>query len=148
MDNLYIEERSLAGKISVSQDLVHHLYTRRSPERIAIVSEKPAELLASTRKQWFKLLRHVQRERARTLKSARIIELSNQITWMHQITFACQKSPEAPLACDVSFATAEAFLQAPPECSTLYVLDAVNEADLAHITSRMPRGGVLVVYRD
>ncbi len=147
MHGLYIEERPLSGDISLSWDLVHHLYARGRQPRVAVITEKPAIMLAATRKQWFRLTRQVQRQRSSTLRASRIIELSNQLSWMQRLCFT-SKDPAAALTADVLFATTETFLKTPPACTTLYATCHVTASQLEILTSNMPENSVAVLYPD
>jgi hypothetical protein len=144
MHGLYIEKRSLNGKTALSWDLAHHMYVR-SHGKVAIITDKPVALLAATKKQWFKLIRHVQRERASTLNATRIVELSNQAAYMQSMRFTA-KPPEDLLDADVVFATADDFVRVPPVCFTVYVTYSFEREQLHMLTSWMPKNGVVVIY--
>lgn len=50
MHGLYREQRH-AGSAPVSRDLAKHLYTRMMCGKVAVVTDKPASMLAAVRKQ-------------------------------------------------------------------------------------------------
>jgi hypothetical protein len=145
MHGLYIEQRSLNGKTLLSWDLAHHIYARGSQGKVAIVTDKPIELLAATKKQWFKLMRQVQRERSSTLNAVRIGELTRQIAWMQNLTFSA-KSPDDILEAEVTFASADDFVRVSPVCSTVYVTYRFEREKLHMLTSWMPTHGLVVLY--
>lgn len=145
MQGLYIERRSLNGKTLLSWDLAHHLYARGRQGKVAVVTDKPAELLSATKKQWLKLMRQVQRERSSTLNAIRVSELTRQVMWMQNLSFS-SKPPDDLLEADVTFASVYDFMGAPPECSTLYATYVFEKEKLYIVTGRMPRGSVVVVY--
>lgn len=145
MLGLYTERRSLNGKTLLSWDLAHHIYLRGMQGKVAVVTDKPVELLAVTKKQWIKLTRQVQRERSSTLNTVRIAELTRQIVWMQNLIFTA-KSPEDLLLADVTFAKAEDFVKVPPQCSTLYATYEFEREKLYLMTAWMPQGGAVVMY--
>lgn len=145
MHGLYIEKRTLNGKTLLSWDLAHHIYARGIQGKIATVTDKPTETLASTRKQWLKLLRQVQRERSSTLNAVRIAELTRQIAWMQGLRFSA-KPPEDLLEADVTFATVDDFLVFAPDCYTMYVTYDFPKEKLYLITAWMPKGELVVIY--
>jgi hypothetical protein len=145
MHGLYIEQRSLNGKTLLSWDLAHHMYARGTQGKVAIVTDKPAELLSATRKQWYKIMRQVQRERSSTLDVIRIGELSRQAAWMQNLTFSAKVADDV-LEADVTFALADDFLRISPLCSTLYATYPFAREKLHMLASWMPKNGVVVEY--
>lgn len=145
MHGLYIERRSLNGKALLSWDLAHHIYARGMQGKVVVVTDKPVELLSATKKQWYKLMRQVQRERSSTLNAMRIGELTRQIAWMQNLTFSA-KAPDDILEADITFAAAEDFVRVPPQCSTIYATYPFAREKLHMLTSWMPKNGVVVEY--
>ena len=146
MHGLYVEERSLNGHGSLSWDLAHHMYARSLRGKIAVVADKPVELLSATRKQWLKILRRAHREQASTLNATRILELMRQISYMHGLEFAA-RAPDDLLVADVTFATADDFVKIPPVCPTVYVTYALEKEKLHMLTSWLPKNSLVVIYK-
>jgi hypothetical protein len=144
MHDLLIEKQSLNGK-PLSQKLACHIREHATQGKVAIVTDKPTELLAATRKQWLKLIRQIQRERASTLDRAKITELSRQLVWMQNLTFTA-KPPEDILEADVTFAVADDFVHIPPICPTVLVTYTFEHEKLHMLTSWMPCNAVVVMY--
>ncbi len=142
---LYTEQREINGKSLLSWDLVHHLYLRSSHDRVIVATDKPAELLAATRKQWFKLMRQAMRQRSSTLDAVRSIELANQISYMQSLQFSA-KRPVGYLDADVTFATADDLTKTAPICRTAYITYDISKEKLHMLTSWMPEGSVVVIY--
>ena len=145
MHGLYIEKRAMNGR-ALSWDLAHHMYIRAVQGKVAVVTDKPVELLAATRKQWLKLVRQVQRERSSTLNAIRIAEFTHQIAYMQNLHFTA-KPPTDLLEADVTFAIANDFVKIPPVCRTLYVTYPFATEKLHLLTSWMPRNSVVVIYK-
>jgi len=145
VNGLTIEHHILNGGTGLSSDIAQHLCTRLLPGRVAVVSKQPTALLASTRKQWLKILRHVQAERAGTLDSQRIAELTHTIARMRSLEFSAQPPLQAVRA-NVSFATIEQFIDVPPMCHTLYVATPTDKDTLPELTRFMPKHSLVVIY--
>jgi len=142
---LYTERREINGKDLLSWDLARHIYLRSSREKVIVVAEKPVELLSATRKQWFKLMRYVMRQRSSTLSPVRSLELSGQIGYMQNLQFSA-KRPKDCLDADITFATVDDLIKVAPICGTAYITDDVSSEKLHMLTSWMPEGGVVVIY--
>lgn len=144
MHGLYREQR-FAGSAPVSRDLAKHLYTRMMCGKVAIVTDKPASMLAAVRKQWMQIERQLRRERSSTLDATRILELTYEIPRMQSMVFTAKAPIDEPQA-DVLFATAADFLRWPPQCRTMYVACPVELEVLHQITAWMVVHGLVVVY--
>lgn len=136
-----IREEFLVSSIS-TKDIARHMYTRMWSGKVVVVADNPASFLSSLRKQWLKLNRKVQNERARTLNAARTAELSNTIAMMQSLRFTTKWPPDLELA-DVYIATTGQLLQWAPECRVLYVTCPVTLEQLHLITAWMPKGAWL-----
>jgi hypothetical protein len=145
MHALYTEQRSINGKNLLSWDLAHHLYMRSVRDKVIIVTDKPLELLAATRKQWLKLMRQVARQRAGTLNAVRSLELTNQLSYMQNLCFSARQ-PQDYLEADVTFATADDFIKITPICRTAYMAYDISKEKQHMLTAWMPVGGVVVIY--
>lgn len=146
MHGLYVERRSLNGHGSLSWDLAHHMYARALCGKVAVVTDKPKELLSATRKQWMRIYRQALKEQASTLNAQRVLELTNILSRMQSMTFSAT-FPDDLLEADVTFATADDFVRIPPVCPTVYVTYGFEREKLHMLTSWMPRGGLVVIYR-
>lgn len=145
MHALYTEQREISGKNTLSRDLAHHLYLRSQRDKVIVVTDKPAVLLSATRKQWFKLMRQVMRQRSGTVNPIRAAELASQITYMENLRFSA-KRPQDYLDAAVTFATADDLIKTAPICRTAYITYDIGMEKLHLLTSWMPEGGVVVVY--
>lgn len=125
--------------------LTRHMYSRMYCGKIIVVTDKPKVLLSPLRKQWLKLARKVQVERAKTLQGARIKELTAIVATMQTLRFSAEWSEDDYLA-DVYLATLEQLLQWPPQCATMYVTYSVDLEKLHMITSWMPKSSLVVIY--
>lgn len=145
MYGLYIERRSINGKDLISWDLAQHIYSRYEHGKIIVATERPVELLSATRRQWFRLMRKVMRQRSSTLDATRSIELCHHITYMQTLRFSA-KRPTDYLEADVTFATVDDLIRVTPICRVAYITHEVEKEKLHMLTSWMPNRGVVVVY--
>ncbi len=145
MIGLYSEKRTLKDTTSLSFDLASHIFGRRVNGKVAVVTDQPAALLSATRKQWLRLIRLRQRELSSTLSPQRKLEIAHDLECLRGTTFTSQPPVTDPQA-DISFATVEQFLQAPPICKTLYITDGVERHEQYMLVSWMPPSGLVVIY--
>lgn len=141
-----IREEGSFGANPGTKDIARHLYTRMSCGKIVIVADKPASVLAALRKQWLKLGRKVQKERARTLNAVKVRELSEIIAHMHTLRFTT-KWPQDDYAADIYIATVDQLLPWAPECRTLYVTCGVRLEEMHLITAWMQKGSLVVICK-
>ena len=146
MNGLETEERILEGSTSLSLDIAKHLSERLAFGKVVVLSRQPTALLSSTRKQWLRILRQLQRQRAGTTDAVKIADLTQKIASMQQAKFAA-KSPLEDIGVDVTFATAAQLLEFAPACRIMYIATPTEKETLHKVTSFMPRNGLIVVYR-
>lgn len=144
MYQLFVEERPQSGG-GMSGDLAKHLSGRILRGKVVIVCDNPQALMSAVRKQWLKICRQVQRERASTLDTTKVLELVDMLGRMEALRFSA-KPPSEEIEADVSFATVEQLLAWAPMCHTLYVTLEINTEQLHLITAWMPKGGLVVTY--
>lgn len=144
MHGIKVEHRCLSEE-PLSQDLARDLYKRLPYGKAVVVTDRPIGMLSPFKKQWVRIIRKVQIERARTLNAARILELTEQIERMRSLKFVA-KAPEDCLAADVTFATVNDFITYAPDCATMYVTCKIPREKLHAITSWMPQNGLVIIY--
>jgi hypothetical protein len=141
--NLTVEHRRTSVALSV--DLAYHISRRRHQGTVAVVASSPRALMSSVRKQWLRLIRLAQREKASTLNRQRKDNLDEVIRTMQTICFTA-KDPAGDSSAYVSFAPVERFIAAPPMGATLYIVEPVTKPELYMLASWMRPGGMVVVY--
>lgn len=144
MYELLTEQYSLEGNI-LSRQLAVHITVRGPQGKVAIVTNMPVALLSSTRKQWLRLIRLMERERSGILNPIRKEQIEMDLVWMRQLKLSA-KAPHDELEADVTFATVEDFVHTPPDCRIVYVTYDFERAKLHMLTSWMPRNGLVVFY--
>lgn len=146
MHALEVEHRQL-NRMSLAQDLAQELVKRVHYGKVVAVVTSPITTLSATRKQWLHLERKIWSHRASTLKATRILELTQELTFMRGIRFSA-KPPTDVLDADVTFATVDDLMLVAPECKTMIVTCDFPKEKLHMITSWMPPHGLVIVYDD
>lgn len=141
-----IREEGSFGANPGTKDIAGHLYTRMYNGKVVIVAANPRALKSALRKQWLKLTRKVQVERAKTLDASRINELSSIAAYMYNLEFTLDYPPDDYIG-DVYIATLEDILRWPPQCRTMYVTCDLSTEQLHLITAWMPQGALVVACR-
>ncbi len=140
---LIVEHRH--PNVALSVDLAYHMSHRHFNGKIAIVASHPQALMSSVRKQWLRLIRLAEREKASTLDHQRKDSLGETIHNMQATSFTAKDPADEPLAY-ISFATVEQFIASPPQCATLYITETIPKLSQHMIVSWMPRSGQVVIY--
>lgn len=135
----------LSSRNGLSHDLARHILDSSLPGKIAVVTDKPLGLLSSTRKQWLRLIRRTEIERARILNHEQISELTDKLRWMKSLCFSA-KPPIDYLEADITFATSEQLILYAPDCTTIYITCDIPRETMHIITSWMPPRGLVVIY--
>jgi|ADGO01.1.fsa_nt_gi hypothetical protein len=148
MRDLIREENSF-GANPGTMDLARHLYTRMNCGKVVIVASNPNALLSPLRKQWLKLARKVQKERASTLNATRIYELNEMAKRMHTLQFSTKWPPDGYEQADVYIATIDELMRWAPEtnCRTLYVTCELKSEQLHSVTAWMPKNALITSCR-
>jgi hypothetical protein len=144
MHGLKVEYRRLNRK-PLAFDLATHIYERSLHGKVAVVAKNPVATLSSVRKQWIKIMRRLQIERARTLKAERVLALTRQFADMQNTEFTAEM-PNDLLEADVTFATADDLVRVPPPCNSIFITYSFEREKLHMLTAWMPRNGVVVIY--
>jgi hypothetical protein len=112
--------------------------------KVVIVADKPQSVISALRKQWLKLARKVQKERAGTLNATRVKELSSIVSYMHNLDFTILYPPD-DYPGDIYIASVNEILRWPPQCRTMYVTCEIELEKLHMITAWMPQGSLVVI---
>jgi hypothetical protein len=145
MHQLDVKKTILDNSRPISWHLARGIYSRMEQGKIIIVTDRPGSLLSATRKQWHRLIRQLQRERSSILGGFRAEQLLCHLALMQDLTFTA-KPPEDLLEADVTFASADDFIKAPPTCYSAYIACRVAKEKQHMLTSWMPPHGVVVIY--
>jgi hypothetical protein len=140
-----LRAKSLTQATLLASDLMHHLHSRQYLGKALVVCENPFSTLRVSRKQWLKLARTIQRERASTLNADKILKFTYAITHMQRMQFTA-KPPEQCPGAQLYFADANTDIALPPQCTTLYIAAHLSQEKIAALVKQLPDSALIVDY--
>jgi hypothetical protein len=143
----YVEFRKTAarGSDSIAADVMRHLHTRQHLGKAAIITNQPAVTLAAARKQWLKLTRVLQKQRASTLHADKILKYTHSITHMQHMQFTAKGAFEYPNA-DVYFMGLDQLYVMPVGCWSVYILHEPPVKDAQAMLYQLPAESLVIDY--
>jgi len=143
----YIEIRTTAarGTDSIAADVMRHLHARQHLGKAVIVYEQSVGMLGAARKQWLKLSRALQKQRASTLNADKILKYTHSITHMQHMHFSAKSPLENPEA-DVYFLRPDELSILPVHCWSVYVLDTISWETARKMLGQLPTEALVVAY--
>lgn len=124
MIDLNVETHYIKNYSRIAEYLAQSIASHWRTGKIAVVTSNPKVLMQSTKKKWAEL---------------------NETTGV-SISFTAAV-PQDLLDANVTFATLEDFLLAPPSCQILYITQPVERQDLYMLTGWIPRHGRVILYK-
>lgn len=143
----YFERRISAarGSDSIAADVMRHLHSRQHLGSTVVVCPQPTVMLSACRKQWLKLARNVQKQRASTLNADKILKYTHTITRMQHMRFTMKLPLEKPEA-DIYFLTPAQLSQLPPDCMNVYSIVHISQHEAQAIADQIANEGLVVDY--
>lgn len=147
MVSAYFEWRISAarGSESIAADIARHIHSRQHLGKAVVICDQPVVMLSAARKQWLKLCRSIQKQRASTLNADKILKYTHTITKMQHMQFTSHSPLERPTA-DLYFMTLEEISQIPPRCITVYLLSKVDDTAGSQILEKVAHEALIVDY--
>lgn len=148
MAKCYFELRgpSAKGTDSVVADIMRHLHARQHVGKAVVICEQPATALAAARKQWLKLSRVIQRQRASTLNADKILKYTHTITHMQHMHFTAKTPLEEPEA-DVYFLDKSSCGTMPAHCYSAYFSLSIPLYKAKDMIEQLPAEALVIDYR-
>ncbi len=140
-----IRKQSARGTDSIAADIMRHLHARQYLGKAVVICDQPVALLAASRKQWLKLTRTIQKQRASTLNAEKILKFTHTITRMQHVKFTFKPAAEDPEA-DVYFLEPGNCELMPPHCYSTYFMIPWPGEGIRDILSQLPSEALLVDY--
>ncbi|HSX00264.1 MAG TPA: hypothetical protein VLH38_04475 [Patescibacteria group bacterium] len=140
-----LRKNGARGTDSTVADIMRHLHARQHLGKAVIVCESPAALLSAARKQWMKLTRTTQKQRASTLNADKILKYTHMITHMQHMHFSAKTPMENPQA-EVYFMEASHAAIMPIHCWTVYVLTEFTDVIAQDMLRLLPSEALIVDY--
>jgi hypothetical protein len=140
-----LRNRSARGTDSAAADIMRHLHSRQHLGKAVVICEQPTALLAACRKQWLKLSRAIQKQRASTLNADKILKYTHTITHMQRLRFT-SKTPLEEAEADIYFLEPKHTEVMPLRCYTIYVHSQLERIRAATVTQQLPAETLIVDY--
>jgi len=149
MAQCYIELRksTARGAESLAADIMRHLHARQHLGKTVVVCDQPVGMLSAARKQWLRLSRCLQKERAATLNADKILKFTHAITRMQHMGFSAKTPLHSPEAA-VYFLRPEDLHVMPVQCYTTYFLTALSTEGMHALLAQLPHEALVVDYLD
>lgn len=148
MGKCYFEARKNAARgNSISTDMMRHLHTRQYLGKTVIISNQPSVMLSAARKQWLKLSRYIQKQRAATLDADKILKYTHTVTHMQHMNFSAKAPLEAPDA-DVYFVSPKSLKTIPTSCQSVYLGAQLTQAQIQILIKQLPDDALVIDYAD
>jgi hypothetical protein len=141
-----LRKQSAKGTDSMAADIMRHLHTRQHLGKAVVLCEQPVALLAASRKQWLKLSRTIQNQRASTLNADKILKYTHTITHMQHMRFTAKGVLQDPEA-DVYFLDKHSLETMPLHCYSIYVTTEINNAAAHDMIDQLPSEALMIDYR-
>ncbi|HSX35500.1 MAG TPA: hypothetical protein VLH84_01040 [Patescibacteria group bacterium] len=146
MAQCYFELRrpGARGDGSIVADMMRHLHTRQYLGCALVFCAQSQATLSNARKQWLKLSRVVQKQRAQTLNADKIVKYTHTIAHMQHMVFSARPPLEEPGA-EVYFAVPGSTV-VPLKCWSVYVLEPLQADQIDSLLAQLPGNALVVDY--
>lgn len=129
----------------VASDIARHLQSRQYLGMTVVVCHNPMSMLSATRKQWLRLARNLQKQRASTLNAEEILRFTHTIMHMQHLQFAAQ-APTAKTEAHIFFTTPDELAYLPPGCLSLYVIAPPRATKLKEWAEALAQHALVIDY--
>lgn len=146
--DLYYEVRTMpvfSPPTPAASDIARHLQSRQYLGMTVVVCRNPLSMLSATRKQWLRLARNLQKQRASTLNAEEILRFTHTIMHMQHLQFSAQ-APTAKTEAHIFFTTPEELIFLPPGCLSLYITAAPRATQLKGWLDALAQHALTVDY--
>lgn len=146
--NLYYEVRTMrlfGPPTPVASDIARHLQSRQFLGMTVVVCTNPASMLSALRKQWLRLARNLQKQRASTLNAEEILRFTHTIMHMQHLQFVAH-APTDEAEAHIFFATPDELRKLPAGCLSLYITTPPRAGQLASWIDSLSADALIVDY--
>lgn len=130
----------------LSTDTMRHLKTRQHLGKSVIVCDEPRVMLSAARKQWLRLTRYVQKQRAATLDADKILKYTHAVTHMQHMKFTAQP-PLTETEASTFFITPKDIDTLPPFCMTAYITAPLTKKQARELPDHLSTSALVVDYK-
>lgn len=147
MGKCYFEIRKrLANGNGLSTDIMRHLKTRQHLGKAVIICDQPRGVLSASRKQWLRLTRQVQNQRAATLDADKILKYTHAVTHMQHMHFTASTPIDNPEA-DAYFLKPEQITEMPGHCLSAYITTKLTDQQVSELFRHLTPNALVIDYR-
>lgn len=146
--DLYYEVRTIptfGAPTPIASDIARHLQSRQYLGMTVVVCNNPMSMLSATRKQWLRLARNLQKQRASTLNAEEILRFTHTIMHMQHLQFVAH-APTAKTEAHIFFTTPAELALLPPGCLSLYIVAPPRAAQLTEWIEALAQHALVVDY--
>lgn len=144
---MYYEHRNKTarGTDSIAADIARHIHSRQQLGTVLIICDQPVAMLSAIRKQWMRLTRTVQRQRASTLNADKILKYTRSITQMQHIRFTT-KQPSYLQDAAIYCLESSDELELPKNCFSVYTLLPLSFHRAQTVVQTIARDALVIDY--
>jgi hypothetical protein len=140
-----LRKQSAKGTDSLIADMMRHLHTREYLGKALIICDQPTITLSAARKQWLKLSRVIQKQRASTLNADKILKYTHAIAHMQHLHFSVKDPLEDPDSAVYFLGPAHIHVL-PPQCFTVYITTHIEPEIVDNLLTQLPDSALIVDY--
>ena len=129
----------------VASDIARHLQSRQFLGLTIVVCHNPFSMLSALRKQWLRLARNLQKQRASTLNAEEILRFTHTIMHMQHLQFVAQ-APTAETEAHIFFVTPDELDLLPPGCLSLYITAPPRASQLRNWVTSLAADALVIDY--
>lgn len=130
---------------STGADIAQHWQPRQYLGAALVITDRPIGMMCVARKQWLRLARNLQTQRASTLNAERLVRLTHGITHMQHTVFTTKHPLQQPGA-NMYFTASSSELTLPHGCLSLYITCAIPQVDLTNALNQLPPDALVIDY--
>lgn len=146
--HVYYEVRAMkifGTPTPVASDIARHLQSRQFLGMTVVVCRNPLSMLSALRKQWLRLARNLQKQRASTLNAEEILRFTHTIMHMQHLQFVAH-APSDEADAHIFFVTPEELEFLPPGCLSLYVTTPPRATQLHEWIDALTADALVIDY--
>jgi len=146
--HLYYEVRAMrtfGPPTPIASDIARHLQSRQFLGVTVVVCHNPLSMLSSLRKQWLRLARNLQKQRASTLNAEEILRFTHTIMHMQHLQFVAHV-PAIETEGHIYFVTPEELESLPPGCLSLYITAPPRASQLCEWLDALAADALVIDY--
>jgi len=129
----------------IASDIARHLQSRQFLGMTVVVCHNPLSMLSALRKQWLRLARNLQKQRASTLNAEEILRYTHTIMHMQHLQFVAQV-PTLRAEGHIYFVTPEELASLSPGCLSLYITAPPRASQLNQWLDALAADALVIDY--